>query len=402
MASFSKYKTTSGEFWLIRITLTDPITREKRKTTRRGFKKLSDAKFAAKQLEAEEAKLSKNSKSHYFYKDIFLEFKEEYSKQLKPSTLYRKSIDFKNWILPTFGDKRLKDITKKDCQKYIDFISTQLKSYKPIVIQAKNVFDFAVQNEYIESNPFDNTVYPKITIFEEDEKLENFWDKEQSLYFLKRLKATDTLKRYALFRTLLLTGLRKGELLALKESDLHDDSQTISITKTLFYDQHGHYQLLKPKTSASIRDIHLDAETYAVLKDLIRQNKKLRLLTGEKVKHKFIFIKETSFEPFRNSYVNEVLTKLCKRYGLPKITVHGLRHSCASLLFAAGVDLKVVQKILGHAHIETTMNIYTHVTTEAVEKTTDLLINYLNEPTKKSSGSHMGVTELKKQKNHPN
>ena len=401
MASFAKYNTAKGERWLIKIALTDPLTREKVKTTRRGFKKLSDAKLAAKQLEAEEAKQNRNIKSHYFYMDIFLEFEEEYSKHLKPSTIYRKSVDFKKWILPSFGDKRLKDITKSDCQKYIDFMSTQLKSYKPIVIQARNVLDFAVRNDYIESSPFNNTVYPKTTIFEENEKLEKFWDKEQTLYFLESLKATDTLKRYALFRTLLLTGMRKGELLALQENDLHEDN-TLSITKTLFYDEDGNYQLLKPKTSSSVRDIHLDPETFAVIKDLIRQNKKLRLISGEKVKHKFIFIKESSFEPFRNSYVNEVLNKLCKRFDLPRITVHGLRHSCASLLFAAGVDIKVVQKLLGHAHIETTMNIYTHVTTEAIEKTTDLLINYLNEPTKKSSGSHMGVTELKKQKNHPN
>ncbi|WP_397540310.1 tyrosine-type recombinase/integrase [Rummeliibacillus pycnus] len=65
------------------------------------------------------------------------------------------------------------------------------------------------------------------------------------------------------------------------------------------------------------------------------------------------------------------------------MTVHGLRHSCASLLIAYGVDIKVVQKILGHAHIETTINNYTHVTTETIEKTTDLLINYLKESKKK-------------------
>ncbi|MFG3611270.1 tyrosine-type recombinase/integrase [Rummeliibacillus stabekisii] len=77
---------------------------------------------------------------------------------------------------------------------------------------------------------------------------------------------------------------------------------------------------------------------------------------------------------------------MCKSYTLSRITVHGLRHSCASLLFAAGVDIKVVQKLLGHAHIETTMNIYTHVTTEAIEKTTDLLINYLQKPIQKNCG----------------
>ncbi|WP_150284948.1 site-specific integrase [Rummeliibacillus sp. TYF-LIM-RU47] len=96
----------------------------------------------------------------------------------------------------------------------------------------------------------------------------------------------------------------------------------------------------------------------------------------------------------RNSYVNEVLNKLCKRYDLPRITVHGLRHSYASLLFAAGVDIKVVQKLLGHAHIETTMNIYTHVTTETIEKTTDLLIITYKNLLKKICWSKCGQKEF--------
>lgn len=396
MASFSKYKTTKGEFWMIRLYLTDPVTFEKKLTTRRGFRKLSEAKLAAKELEAEDSKVKLNSKAHYTYRQIFKEYEAEYSTHLKSSTVYRKSVDFNKWILPTFGDKRLKDITKKECQNYIHHMSTQLKSYKPIVIQARNVFDFAVRNNYIEASPFDNTVYPKNTFFEEEEALEKFWTKEQSLYFLEQVKAHESLKRYAMFRTLLLTGMRKGELLALQEKDIDDASQNITINKTLFYNKDGSYQLLKPKTKTSIRDLHLDDETYAVLKDLIRQNKKLRLQFGERAEHSFIFIKETSFDPFRNSYVNEVLTKLCEKYKLPRITVHGLRHSCASLLFAAGVDVKVVQKLLGHAHIETTMNIYTHVTTEQVEKTTDLLINFLKEPKNISSYSQNIVTSEKK------
>lgn len=397
MASFSKYKTTKGEFWMIRLYLTDTVTLEKKLTTRRGFKKLNDAKLVAKKLEMEDSKVRSNIKSHYTFQQIFTEFEHEYSTYLKASTIYRKSVDFKKWILPTFGNKRLKDITKQDCQKYIQFMSTQLKSYKPIVIQARNVFDFAVRNNYIEASPFDNTVYPKNTFFEEEEKIDRFWNKEQSLYFLKALKENESLKYYAMFRTLLLTGLRKGELLALQEKDIDDQTQNLTVNKTLYYNADNSFEILKPKTKTSIRELHLDDETYHTLKDLIRQNKKLRLQYNVQPKEKFIFIKETSFDPFRNSYTNEVLTKLCKRYDLPRITVHGLRHSCASLLFAAGVDVKVVQKLLGHAHIETTMNVYTHVTTEQVEKTTDLLINYLNEPTKLSSYSQNIVTNQKKQ-----
>lgn len=363
MASFSKYKTTNGEFWMIRLYLTDPVTLEKKLTTRRGFQKLNDAKIAARKLEIDDSKVKLNTKSHCTFRQIFTEFEHEYSKHLKASTVYRKSVDFNKWILPKFGDKRLKDITKKDCQAYIDFMATQLKSYKPIVIQARNVFDYAIRNNYIESSPFTNTVYPKNTFFEEEDSLQKFWDKEKSLLFLEHLKNNESLKYYTMFRTLLLTGMRKGELLALQEKDIDDETQNITINKTLFYHANHSYQILKPKTKTSIRELHLDDETYGALKDLIRQNKKLRLQYNVQPKEKFIFIKETSFDPFRNSYTNEVLTKLCIRYGLPRITVHGLRHSCASLLFAAGVDVKVVQKLLGHAHIETTMNIYTHVTT---------------------------------------
>lgn len=397
MASFSKYKTAKGEFWMIRLYLTDPVTLEKKLTTRRGFQKLNDAKIVARKLEMDDSKVRLNTKSHCTFRQIFTEFEHEYSKHLKASTVYRKSVDFNKWILPKFGEKRLKDITKKDCQAYIDFMATQLKSYKPIVIQARNVFDYAVRNNYIESSPFTNTVYPKNTFFEEEDSLQKFWDKEQSLLFLEHLKNNESLKYYTMFRTLLLTGMRKGELLALQEKDIDDETQNITINKTLFYRADHTYQILKPKTKTSIRELHLDDETYQALKDLIRQNKKLRLQYNVQPKEKFIFIKETSFDPFRNSYTNEVLTKLCKRYGLPRITVHGLRHSCASLLFAARVDVKVVQKLLGHAHIETTMNVYTHVTTEQVEKTTDLLINFLNEPTKNSSYSQNIVTSPKKQ-----
>lgn len=385
MASYEKYETAKGIKWLLRTTLTDPLTKEKRRTTRRGFDKLSDAKFAAKQLELEESNLKRNVKAHYLFKDIFQEFQNDYSKHLKPSTIYRKSVDFNKWILPYFGDKRLKDISKKDCQEYIDFMSKQIKAYRPIIIQARNVFDYAIKNDYIESSPFDNTVYPKNTLFEEKEQLVPFWNREQSMHFLSSLEEHESLKRYAIFRTLLVTGLRKGELLALQEADLDLTTQTLSIQKTLFYDEDGHHQLLKPKTKSSIRSLHLDDITFQLLLNLMDQNMEQRKLLGvndQDDQERFLFIKETLIEPFRNSYVNELLNKMCKKYNLPRITVHGLRHSCASLLFAAGADIKVVQKLLGHAHIETTFNIYTHVTEEQVEKTTDLLIDFLN---KKSS-----------------
>lgn len=401
MASFSKYQTKKGEFWLFRISLTDPITFEKKKTTRRGFKKLSEAKLAASKLELADKRVHLNTQLNKTFYDVFKENEEEYSKYLKPSTIYRKSVDINKWIIPYFGSMALKDITKKKCQNFIDYMSKQLRSYKVVVIQAKSILDFAVQNNYIELTPFTNTVYPKTTLFEEIEPAEKFWDREQSLYFLNQLKLNETLKHQAIFRTLLLTGLRKGELFALTEDDLNIENKSLLINKTIFNSKENKYQLLKPKTKASERNIYLDNETLQLLTDLIRINKKLRLKFNIQLDHNFIFMKEKSFGPYRNSYLNEVLNRFCQKYQMPRITVHGLRHSCASLLFAAGVDIKVVQNLLGHAHTETTMNIYTHVTEKQIENTSNLLANYLEKEPDFSLGSHKGVTKLFKYKKRP-
>lgn len=89
--------------------------------------------------------------------------------------------------------------------------------------------------------------------------------------------------------------------------------------------------------------------------------------------------KEHKFEYCRLAYLNNKLSQICaKNKKLTEFTVHGFRHTHASLLFGAGASIKDVQARLGHTDIQTTMNIYTHVTNDAKEKTADMFQKYMS------------------------
>lgn len=185
------------------------------------------------------------------------------------------------------------------------------------------------------------------------------------------------LRNFTLFRLALYTGARKGELLSLCEDDLLETKE-INIRKTLYWSK-GEYKLLTPKTKKSIRKIPVGDETWELLKKLITSNKKARLAVcmSNKLKHKFIFVRD-EFRPLRLAYPNETLTSLCAQFKFTNIKFHGLRHSHASMLFAAGARMKEVQERLGHSTIDVTMNIYTHITDEGKEDVQNKFIDYMN------------------------
>lgn len=123
---------------------------------------------------------------------------------------------------------------------------------------------------------------------------------------------------------------------------------------------------------------------------LIRENKKRRLAENIQVKEKFIFVRD-DFRPMRVAYVNERL----EAFNVREIKVHGLRHTHASMLFAAGEKMKKVQVRLGYARLETTMNIYTHITKEETGQTPNLLLNYMQSGDKKKSKGQTVVKNMK-------
>ena len=159
------------------------------------------------------------------------------------------------------------------------------------------------------------------------------------------------------------TGMRFSEALALTPKDFDFPHQTLSINKT--WDYKGEGGFLPTKNKSSVRKIQMDWQTVIQFSGLIRG------LPEDKP----IFVKEG--EKMYNSTVNDHLFRKCKKAGVPIISLHGLRHTHASLLLFAGVSIASVARRLGHASMNTTQKTYLHIIQELENKDVDIVMRSL-------------------------
>jgi len=159
------------------------------------------------------------------------------------------------------------------------------------------------------------------------------------------------------------TGLRFSEALAITPADFDFNHQTLSVSKTWDYKNGGGF--VPTKNKSSIRKVQIDWQLIVQFSALVKglpEDEPLFVEKGKKV---------------YNSTANAVLERLCKRAGVPVISVHGLRHTHASLLLFAGVSIASVAKRLGHASMNTTEKTYLHIIQELENKDVDLVMRSL-------------------------
>ena len=183
---------------------------------------------------------------------------------------------------------------------------------------------------------------------------------------------------YVVFRVLAFTGMRKGELAALKWSDVDFNNGTITIDKTVAIDSNGGLHIQTPKTRKSIRTISVDDTTLNALRTWKNELRKELFKQGKNIDKSDGFIFHRNNGNFINKYIDQFLPSFLRKYVLPPIKPHGFRHTHASLLFESGASIKEVQDRLGHENIKTTMDIYTHVTKSAREKTAEKFAKYID------------------------
>lgn len=159
------------------------------------------------------------------------------------------------------------------------------------------------------------------------------------------------------------TGMRFSEALAITPEDFDFARQTLSISKT--WDYKGNGGFLPTKNKSSVRKIQIDWQIVV----------KFSVLTKELPPDKPIFIGESKIY---NSTVNDVLARHCKACGISEISIHGLRHTHASLLLFAGVSIASVARRLGHASMTTTQKTYLHIIQELEKKDVDLVMRTLS------------------------
>lgn len=159
------------------------------------------------------------------------------------------------------------------------------------------------------------------------------------------------------------TGMRFSEALAITPNDFDFAHQTVSVSKTWNYKDGGGFAPTKNKSS--IRKIQIDWRVVMQFASLVKD-----LAVDEP-----IFIKK---EKVYNSTVNDILSRYCTKLNIPVISVHGLRHTHASILLYAGVSIASVARRLGHASMTTTQKTYLHVIQELENQDIDLIMRSLS------------------------
>lgn len=384
MAMIKQYQKKNGEkAWYFKTYLgVDPITRKKKYTTKRGFKTQKEAKIALARLEVEIEKngIPTGNKNISTFKEIYELWYDQYKNTVKESTLFVQKNAIEKHILPNFESLALDKITVVYCQKQVNKWFRYYKKYSNLIGLTTRIIDFGIKIGQISSNPMNQVIRPrKSERIDQKAYAAPFYNKEQLQKFLEALEKNEDIQLFTMFRVLSFTGLRKGELQALRWKDIDLAKATLSVNQTLAKSEFGKEIFQTPKTKHSRRTLSLDEKTLKYISNWKKEQQKRYLKMGiNTLKPDQLVFTDFKNKPLYLDYLNNFMKNFLKEHKLKKITIHGFRHTHCSLLFEAGVSIKEVQERLGHTDIKTTMDIYTHVTEKAKEQTAEKYAAYLN------------------------
>lgn len=370
----------------------DPLTGKEKATTRSGFKTRKEAKdaFLALQQEIQNGTYGKVLKDTY--RQVYDLWVENYENTVEDSTFLKTKRIFKNHILPAFGDYRIANINTEICQKHVNQWSKKLTRFRMVKNYASLVMKYAIKHNIIDKNPFELVEMPilkkKIDLDDEEEEFDNFYTREQLLHFLDCLESDSNQRRITIFYLIAFTGMRRGEVFALRWTDVNFETQEIRINKAVKRGEAGLY--LGPTKNGDPRTIKIDEKTLTHLARWKEVQSKFFKAQGinTNTKKQLVFSNTTNKiqDPHKTA---QLLKSLIKKHQLDYITTHGLRHTHCSLLFEAGASIKEVQYRLGHRDVKTTLDIYTHVTRKTKSETINKFTNFLND----TASSDKGVTK---------
>lgn len=342
---------------------------------KRGFKDYDSA--VAAYLDTKKAFESQQLKprpKRYMFKDIYDLWFQQHKQDVKESSAYIIKQLVNNYILPAFGSRFIDKITPAICQQAVNKWTKQRpKSYKSLINYTRLIFDYAYRLDIIDNNPMQRVIVPRK---KQAATNDNYYTKQELNQFLDCCRADCKFKYYAAFRLLAYSGMRKGELLALTWADVSFSKSQISINKTVGYN-HGNI-IQSTKTKNSTRVISMDSQTMAILKEWqARQRKDLFRLGYNALNGCQLVFNGKRNKILSSSILGDVMRNVQTKHDLKEITVHGLRHTHCSLLLAAGVPVNDVKDRLGHANIQTTLNIYAHVTKQQQKETADKFSQFM-------------------------
>lgn len=246
------------------------------------------------------------------------------------------------------GSLKAKDVTLGHVENFISKQKASPKTIKNRVSLLSCAYKSAIRRGLLNNNPCEYALIPKqkkpdINILSEDD-------------IPKFLEALDSrpLDFKVFCELALFCGLRRSELFGLYKTDVTDVVKVNKVRHRL----NGEDIIQTPKTKSSVRTLAVPKFIQEDVARLIEEQSR------RPAQSEFLILNGFG-EPVHHSWANKHLNALIKKYGLPHITVHGLRHTYASMLINAGIPIAEVSVQLGHASIDITLRAYTHLFTEA-------------------------------------
>ena len=306
------------------------------------------------------------------YRELVALWWESYKNTIKPNSQQTMEGIVRIHILPVFGDYKLEKLTtpiiQQQVNKWADKANKGEKgayaNYSFLNNINRRILQYGVTMQAIKHNPARDVIIPrkqqnkehKVKFFSNQE-LKQFLDYLDNL----DLSSYENFFDYVLYKTLLASGCRIGEALALEWSDIDLKKGIISISKTL----NRYQETNTPKSKAGLREVDIDTATVSLLKEYKKRQQIQAWQLGRS--------ESIVFTPFTTKYAYACLLRKrlqghFKTAGVPDISFHGFRHTHATIMLYAGIEAKDLQYRLGHSNISMTLNTYVHATKEGAKK----------------------------------
>lgn len=292
---------------------------------------------------------------------------EEY----RPTTIAFHTYLLKN-IKPYFEGMSLDKISQKIVEQYIAYLkkSHRTKQGKPLSPKTIRhcyctlnlILGDAVKDGYLRDNPATKAEIPKLVKHKVDAL-----SKEEVQVFVTALNELP-LQLKTMYMLLLTTGMRRGECAGLMWQHISIENRLISVEQNVTYTAKDGVQIGLPKTGTGIRMIPITETVSGLLKEYRTEMEQ----SGTYVMNMYLFHSAKSmYKPQNPTYITKHMKRFMKRVGLPDMSPHDLRHTCATLMLQNGADIKSVQDMLGHSDASTTLNFYAKSDIQTMRQSAD-------------------------------
>ena len=383
LASFRKYHGT----WQYRVTY--KVGKKYKQKSASGFRTKAEAKIAAADMETNIKHGAQIDKSNMMFSDYIKNWYETFRKG-KKSERNDEDIDRTvRFVKDAFAGVRMKELTREVYQRalngYAETHATASVSKRHIYMKA--CLREAIEDGIIFRDPtFKAIVKGKKPNKPEESKYIGFMDaKRLGLYMINRLDLRYISRHMILFG--LASGCRLAEILGLTWDCIDFKNQTVRIYRA--WDYRKKHTFCKTKNEASKRVIKIDNVTINWLKKLKKEQQETFGRRHIENKNNLVFVNDRCQQVSDNACI-KALKKACRRIGCTEISMHGLRHTHASILLYQGVNINYVSRRLGHSSVVTTLKIYTHILDELKQRdaeTSQMIIGGLFTVDKKKNTS---------------